>query len=77
MRVSKFKLDKIYLRITQASILENSNSLFNEPTLGYLKGSEFYYIANSQWGAYNDKNEIVPEKLQEISILKTDLKNVD
>ena len=71
MRVSRFFLSDDLKRITSYSILENNNPLFNEPTLGVIIENDFYFIANSQWGHYQDDGTIFPmEKLDDIHILK-------
>jgi hypothetical protein len=74
MRVTKLALDKTLSRITQFEIIERANPLFNEPTLGVIVENDFYYIANSQWGHYDQNGKIFPlEKLEDIVILKIKL----
>jgi tetratricopeptide (TPR) repeat protein len=44
---------------------------FDEPTLGVLVKDNFYFIANSQWGALDEQGGIAPaEKLKEPVVLK-------
>jgi hypothetical protein len=71
MRVLQLYLDKGFQKVNRYRIHERANPLFNEPTLGVMIGNMFYYVANSQWGAYNKDSSIFPhEKLQDIIILK-------
>ncbi len=73
------KVVRIYLnnslnRIERYTILETNNPYFDEITLGVIKGEEFYYIANSQWGSFNKDSSIFPiEKLKEPRVLKIKL----
>ncbi|MCP5105286.1 MAG: hypothetical protein GY950_18000 [bacterium] len=75
MRVSQFFLDDQLRRVTGHRVIENANPLFDEPTLGVITGENtFYYVANSQWKAYDEDGTIFPlEKLQEPVILKVTL----
>lgn len=74
-RVIRFFLNRNFDRVERAEIIEANNPLFNEPTLGVLLKNEFYYVANSQWGNFNDDGTIFPlEKLQEPIIMKVKLK---
>jgi hypothetical protein len=46
----------------------------DEPTLGVLVKDKFYLIANSQWGAIDEKGQLAPpEKLKEHVVLKINL----
>ncbi len=73
-RVARFFLNQNYDRIERAGVVAANHPLFNEPTLGVLVRDTFYYIANSQWGSFNQDKTIFPlEKLQEPIVLKTEL----
>jgi len=73
-RVIRLFLDRNFDRVERAEVIEANNHLFNEPTLGVLVKNELYYIANSQWGSFNDDGSIFPlEKLQEPIIMKAQL----
>jgi hypothetical protein len=57
------------------SILDQAHPAFNEPTLGCLDKSTFYYVANSLWSGYDDNHNLKPEsQLQDVVILKVNLK---
>jgi sugar lactone lactonase YvrE len=69
-RVVRLRLNKEQSAIEGAETLEANNPLFDEPTLGTLVGSRFYYICNSQWGLIDEAGVIAnPERLQEPRIL--------
>ncbi|MCA1642610.1 MAG: hypothetical protein LC785_11810 [Acidobacteria bacterium] len=54
--------------------LEANNPAFDEPTLGVLARDQFYFVANSQWGAIDEKGRLAPdEKLREPVVLKLKL----
>jgi hypothetical protein len=58
----------------EAEIIEMNNEYFQEPTTGAIAGDEFYYIANSQLGSYDNEGNLWPmDKLNEVVILKTKL----
>lgn len=74
MRVCRYFLNPEHNKIIAMEYLENGNPLLNEPTLGVIIGKEFYYVANSQWGGYDENNSPKPWKeLQDIQILKVKL----
>ncbi|MHB8054745.1 MAG: SMP-30/gluconolactonase/LRE family protein [Candidatus Aminicenantales bacterium] len=69
-RVIRVILDKSRRKIAGVDILENNHRLFNEPTLGVIVNNIFYYIANSQWNAFDEKGKLAAEdKLQRPVIL--------
>jgi WD40 repeat protein len=72
-RVIRLKLDKSYSMILSFETLEANHESFNEPTLGLIIGTEFYFIANSQWNLINEKGEFKAQKLQKPQILKLGL----
>ena len=74
MRVSQLMLSDDGTRITDILYLEKNNPVLNEPTLGVIKDNLFYYVANSQWGAYARDGSIDETKLEEIQILKAPIK---
>lgn len=47
-RVVSFKLSKDASRVTRTTILESRTALTELPTTGAIRGSDFYFIANSQ-----------------------------
>lgn len=74
LRVSRYYLGYKQERIINIQVLDRKHPAFNEPTIGTLVGDQFYYIANSQWGGYNDDHTIkTDDQLQDIIILKRKL----
>lgn len=78
--VSPFCVSRLYLgykqeRIINIQILDRKHPAFNEPTIGTVVDDQFYYVANSQWGGYNEDHTIKPKsELQDIIILRRKLK---
>ena len=73
-RVVRLTLTAALDRIEAAKILEMNNAIFDEPTLGTVVGNELYYVANSQWGRFNEDGTIYPEnRLAEPVILRIKL----
>jgi WD40 repeat protein len=72
-RVMQFPLNTSLTEVTGSKLLAANQADFNEPTLGVLSDDEFYFIANSQWEAVNDKGELDGSKLREPVILKIKL----
>jgi hypothetical protein len=61
-------------RIERLETLEANNPVFDEPTLGVIVGDDFYLVANSQWGAIDERGQLAPpEKLKEHVVLKINL----
>ena len=70
-RVVRFQLNKSLDTITGAEILDQGRPELNEPTQGTIVGRDLYFVANSQWGGYDDKRK--PKavgELQDIVVLK-------
>lgn len=61
-------------RVTNTAVLEANHADFLEPTLGYIDGDNFIYVANSQWPLVNEKAELQTEKLRNPVILRLNLK---
>ena len=60
--------------VERLEVLEANNALFDEPTLGVVVGDEFYYVADSQWGALDRKGALVASHpLREVVVLKLKL----
>ncbi len=73
-RVVRLFLNKAFDQVLRVEIVEANHPSFDEPTLGVLVKDSFYYIANSQWGAIDEKGQLAPvEKLREPVILKMKL----
>lgn len=74
-RAMRFTLNATMDTITGATIIDQAHPAMNEPTIGIIEKSVFYYVANSQWGGYDEKHQIKDaSKLQEIVILRSELK---
>jgi sugar lactone lactonase YvrE len=74
MRVCQLILSGESNKIIEVNYLEKNNLRLNEPTLGVIKDNWFYYVANSLWRAYNRDGSVDVTLLEEIQILKTELK---
>jgi hypothetical protein len=74
-RVVRMFLSKDLSRVERFETLEANNPVFDEPTLGVLVRGEFYFVANSQWGAIDEKGRLAPvDKLREPVVLKLKLR---
>ncbi len=72
--VQQFELDKTGLKITSSKPLEVNHPMMNNPTTGALVDHNFYYVANAQFGSFNDDGSLFPpEKLYEVCILQLQL----
>ncbi|HEX8068747.1 MAG TPA: L-dopachrome tautomerase-related protein [Pyrinomonadaceae bacterium] len=73
-RVVQLFLGRALARVERLAVVEANNPLFDEPTLGVLVGGQFYYHANSQWGAVSNKGELAaPDKLRPHVVMKVRL----
>ena len=73
-RLVRLYLNKRFDQVLRVEIMEANHPLFDEPTLGVLVKDTFYYIANSQWGAIDQKGQLAStEKLREPVVLKVKL----
>jgi hypothetical protein len=73
-RVIRLKLGDDFHKIEKLETLEANNPVFDEPTLGVVVEDRFYFIANSQWGAINEKGQLAPEeKLRDPIVLRLNL----
>jgi hypothetical protein len=73
-RVVRIYLNDDMNKIGSYKILESNNPYFEEITLGMLKGDEFYFIANGQWGSFDKSGKIFQlSKLKKPVVLKIKL----
>lgn len=73
-RVVRISLSKDWQRAERLEVMEANNPIFDEPTLGVIVKDDFYYVADSQWGAVDKTGKLAPEdKLRETIILKMKL----
>jgi hypothetical protein len=70
-RATRYTLNSTMNSIIKSEIIDRAHPAFGEPTLGVVSGDSFYYIANSQWGGYDDQQQIKPnDQLTDIVILR-------
>lgn len=75
MRVVQLQLNDSGDRIISARTIDHNHPDFNEPTNGCLVNDTLYYVANSQWGGYDQQKKIKPAyELKSIIILQSSLK---
>ena len=67
-RVAAFHLSSDGLRVTRTTVLENRTSFTVLPTTGAMRGSDFYFIANSQIDNINDDKVMDVTRLEPIRI---------
>lgn len=73
--VRRHRLDEKYTRVVSTEILEADHPLFDIPTTGLVLGDEFFFVANSQFGAVQKDGSLLPmDQLNEPAILKLRLK---
>jgi sugar lactone lactonase YvrE len=61
-------------RFERFQTLEANNPVFDEPTLGVLVKDDFYFVANSQWGAIDPTGHLASEdKLRDPTVLRVRL----
>ena len=75
-KVSRFFLNESGDGIKKVELLEKNHPMMNNPTTGVLIDDNFYYIANAQFGSFNEDGTLFPmEKLYEPTILKVKINN--
>ena len=72
-RVQRFVIDVPGKRITSAEVLEANHPMFMNPTTGVVVGSDFFYIANSQFGSFRRGQLFPSSRLFETVILRLPL----
>jgi hypothetical protein len=73
-RSSRYHLNKDFSALNRLEIIDRAHPAFGEPTLGVIVDRSFYYIANSQWGGYENGRQKPADQLQDIVVLKAKLK---
>jgi len=71
-RVVAYRLGDDGLSVTSARTLASNLETFDEPTLGVVRGDDFYFVANSHWNRFDAENRL-PEGLSGPIILKLGL----
>jgi hypothetical protein len=73
-RVIKLSLTRDLSGFDHFETIEANNPEFDEPTLGVVVKDNFYFVANSQWGAIDESGHLAPmDKLKDPTILKLKL----
>ncbi len=73
-RVVRIKMSDDYRHVEKLEVLAANHPAFDEPTLGVVDGRDFYFNANSQWGAIDPKGQLAPaDKLHPAIVLKLKL----
>ena len=73
-RLVEITLNDRLTEVIKLTVIEANNPVFDEPALGVLSGRKFFYIANSQWGAIDEKGKLAAEeKLKDPIVLKLKL----
>lgn len=72
-RVIGLRLDPAGESAVEARVLERGHRAFDEPTLGVAVGSDFYFIANSQYGHFRRDGSLDETRLVGAVILRTPL----
>jgi sugar lactone lactonase YvrE len=67
-RVASFRLSSDGLRVTRTTVLENRSNLCVLPTTGAIRGSDFFFIANSQIDNMNNDKVMDVTRLEVIRI---------
>ena len=68
-RVAALQMSDNGLAITSSRLLASNLEQFDEPTLGVIRGDDFYFVANSHWNRFDRENQL-PEGLTGPLILK-------
>lgn len=72
-RVVAFRLSADGLAIEAVRTLASNHEAFDEPTLGAVRGDNFYFVANSHWNRFDAENRL-PDGLTGPIVLKLSLR---
>lgn len=73
-RVVRIFLSKDFEKAERFEVLAANNPVFDDITLGFVSGNQFYFIANSQWNSLGANGQFAkPENLQHAIISKINL----
>jgi len=67
-RIAAFHLSSDGLRVTRTTVLENRSNLCVLPTTGAIRGSDFYFIANSQTDNMNNDKVMDVTRLEVVRV---------
>lgn len=71
-RVTGFTLGEDGLSIVAGRTIVSNLAEFDEPTLGFVRDDDFFFVANSHWNRFDGDNRL-PESLSGPIILRTSL----
>jgi sugar lactone lactonase YvrE len=72
-KVQRFYLSSENDAITRAEVLELNHPMMDNPTTGEIVGDNFYYLANAQFGKFDENGLFPMDKLYEPIVLKVKL----
>jgi sugar lactone lactonase YvrE len=72
-RVARFYLDDSGESITRGAVLDCNHPIYQRPTTGVVVGDSLFYIANSQYGSFDDKGIFPLTKLHKVVVMKLKL----
>ena len=67
-RVTQYQLNEAGIHITHQKVINRGGESLGEPTLGQIKDGYFYYLANSPWGAYDQRKNFLLDKVRPLEI---------
>lgn len=73
-RVVAMQLDSAGQEVTGVRRLVSGHADFDEPTLGVVRGDDFYFVANSHWNRF-DRDNNLPEGLSGPVVLRVSLRS--
>lgn len=77
MRSTVYQLGENQDELVSCEIIDRAHPAFNEPTIGCIANDHFYYVANSLWSGYTNDRKLKSEsELQDVVILKSDLRKI-
>ncbi len=71
-RVAALRLNADGLAVNTSRVLASNLDEFDEPTLGAVKGDDFYFVANSHWNRFDRDNKL-PDGLSGPIVLRLSL----
>jgi len=73
-RVARFYLDDSAESITRGAVLDCNHPVYQWPTTGVVVGDSLFYIANSQYGSFDNEHRTFPQsKLRKVVVMKLKL----
>lgn len=71
-RVAGLRLDDNGMAVIESRVLAANLKEFDEPTLGVVRGDDFYFVANSHWNRFDRDNQL-PDGLTGPIVLRISL----